>query len=189
MGVENITARILQEARDEALKTEQEAKASEAAILENASRDASAIEADLAARAREDAGILKERRRSVAELEARKMRLAMKQETIEETFEEALKAMENMDRKDYTAYIKKQLDSYRTEGGEILLNARDRSEIGDEIRAAVSGSALSLSEETTDIRGGFILKQGRVYINASLEKLLETEKKQITAQVAGILFE
>ena len=86
MGIENITARILQEAKDEAMKTQEAAAAEKAAMLEKAAQEAAKAASDISRKAEEDARILKERRHSVAELEARKMRLAQKQSTIEETF-------------------------------------------------------------------------------------------------------
>lgn len=78
MGIENITARILQEAKDEAKKTQEAAAAQKAAMLEKAAQDAAAAEAKMAEKATEDAKVLLERRNSVAELEARKLRLAAK---------------------------------------------------------------------------------------------------------------
>lgn len=71
MGIENITARILQEAKDEAKKTQEAAAAQKAAMLEKAAQDAAAAEAKMAEKATEDAKVLLERRNSVAELEAR----------------------------------------------------------------------------------------------------------------------
>jgi V/A-type H+-transporting ATPase subunit E len=188
MGIENITARILQEAKDEAMKIKQASEAEKASLLDKAAREAAEIETEMSQKALEDARVLKERRHSVAELEARKMRLALKQSVIEETFAKAMDCMVSMDRGAYLEFLTKQLDAYKEEGGVVALNAADHAAFGKELEAFFEGSKLTLGEENANIRGGFILKQGNVFVNASLEKILETEKKQITAQVAGILF-
>lgn len=188
MGIENITARILQEAKDEAKKTQEAAAAQKAALLEKAAQDAVAAEANMEQKAREDAQVLLERRNSVAELEARKLRLAAKQEALEETFHEAVGKIAALDGSTYFDYIVKTLEPYREEGGEISLNARDYGNLKDRLEKALEGSRLTVGSEQANIAGGFILKQGKVYVNASLEKILETEKKQMTGEVAGILF-
>jgi len=188
MGIENITARILQEAKDEAMKMQKAAEADKASQLSKAAQEAAKIEEEMSLKAVQDAKVLKERRHSVAELEARKMRLALKQNVIEETFAEAMDQMASMDREAYLEFLKKQLNAYKEEGGVVALNAADYEAFGKELAVSIEGSKLTLGEEKANIRGGFILKQGNVFVNASLEKILETEKKQITAQVAGILF-
>ena len=188
MGIENITARILQEAKDEAKKTQEAAAAQKAAMLEKAAQDAAAAEAKMAEKATEDAKVLLERRNSVAELEARKLRLAAKQEALEETFQEAAEKIAALDGSVYLDFIVKTLEPYREEGGEISQNARDYANLKDSLEKALAGSKLTVGAEQANIAGGFILKQGKVYVNASLEKILETEKKQMTGEVAGILF-
>ena len=188
MGIENITARILQEAKDEATKTQETAAAQKAAMLEKAAREAALVEENMAKKAEEDAKVLLERRNSVAELEARKMRLALKQDVIEETFTEALAQIEAMEPDVYMDFLQKHLLPYREEGGVVSLNARDYEALKDKLVEALKGTKLTVGEEKANIRGGFILKQGNVFVNGSLEKILETEKKQITAQIAGILF-
>ena len=109
MGIENITARILQEAKDEAMKLQQTAEAEKARLLEKAAQEATKIEIQMAEKAQIDARVLKERRQSVAELEARKMRLALKQSVIEETFAEAMDQMVSMDRAAYLEFLLKQI--------------------------------------------------------------------------------
>jgi len=97
--------------------------------------------------------------------------------------------MESMDLDVYAEFLIRQLGPYKEEGGIISLNEKDYSRLADKISSEIAGTKLVLGEEKAKICGGFILKQGNVFVNASLEKILETEKKQITAQIAGILFE
>ncbi|MCD8329229.1 MAG: hypothetical protein LUC27_00845, partial [Lachnospiraceae bacterium] len=69
MSIDKITARILQEAKDEAAAVTQNAEQEAAAARKEAEKEASAIGSDTVARAVRDAAVLKARKNSVAELE------------------------------------------------------------------------------------------------------------------------
>ena len=186
MSIEKITARILQEARDEAASLTSAAQKEAADRLAEAQAQAMEIASQMNAKAAEDAATLKERKKSVAELEARKLLLGAKQDMIEQSFGEAVKELAAMPEEDYLGFLKEQLAGYTK--GEILLSAADKARIGSKLASLVSGSGLTVSEDTADIAGGFILRDGNVSVNGSLESLMEDVKKQITAKLAGILF-
>lgn len=186
MSIDKITARILQEAKSEADEMTQQAKQEAAAQMEAAKKQAEAIEREMAEKAVTDAAVLKERRASVAELEARKMQLAAKQEMIAKSFELALEELTKMPQETYRKFLMAHLAPY--DRGEVLLNAADKERFGQAFADEIAAKGLTLAAETADISGGFILRTGKVAINASLETILETEKKQITAQIARTLF-
>jgi len=55
--------------------------------------------------------------------------------------------------------------------------------------AAVKGAAaLTLSEETRPIRGGFILREGKVEVNCAFETLVRLQRTEMAGQVAKALF-
>ena len=186
MSIENITARILQEARDEADSLVSAAQKEAADRLAQANAQAMEIAAQMSAKAKEDAATLKERKKSVAELEARKLVLAAKQERIEKSFSEAVKELADLPEADYLALLKEQLAGYTK--GEILVSAKDKKRLGSKLKDLLAGTGLTLSKETADIAGGFILRDGSVSVNGSLESLLEAGKKEITAKIASVLF-
>lgn len=188
MSIENITARILREAQDEADAVKAKANSEKDDLIREAKEQSAKIASDSAAKAEKDAQILKERRHSVAELESRKLRLAAKQEIIDECFKESMVKFASLDPQQYISFIMEQLKPYMDQKGEILLNGKDKASIGSGLSAKLAGTSLSVSDETAQIEGGFILRQGSVSMNASLEKFMENEKKEITAQLADILF-
>lgn len=56
--------------------------------------------------------------------------------------------------------------------------------------AQITGTGLlSLSEETRNIRGGFILVDGPIEVNCSFETLVRMEREKLEKQVADLLFE
>ena len=56
--------------------------------------------------------------------------------------------------------------------------------------AVVTGAGmLTLSEETRDIRGGFIMVDGDVEINCAFETLVRLQREKLEKKVADVLFE
>ena len=45
-----------------------------------------------------------------------------------------------------------------------------------------------LSDETRNLKGGYMLQKGQVYINNSVEAMVEDKSRELTGDVAGILF-
>ena len=45
-----------------------------------------------------------------------------------------------------------------------------------------------LAEETRKIKGGYMLRKGQIYINNSVEAMVEDKRRELTAGVAEILF-
>ncbi len=186
MSIDKITARILKEAKDEAASQVAAAEKEASAKMAEANAKAMEIAAEMNARARDDAATLKERKKSVAELEGRKLVLGAKQEMIEKAFAQAVEELANMPEKEYIAFLREQLSGFKK--GEVVLSARDLERIGKKLAPILEKAGLTLSKETADIAGGFILNEGSTSVNGSLESLLEAGKKQITSKLAEILF-
>ena len=187
MSIESITKRIEDEAKAFANEQKAAAESDKNNILAEARKQADSIAADAKARADKDSKILVERRESVAGLESRKMQLQAKQEVIAESFEQALQKLLAMSETDYLGFITAQLKPFENEGGEIMLNEADNQKYAYKIDSA-TGENLKLSKETANIKGGFILKQGDITINCSIEKLLEDKKEEMMADIAAKLF-
>lgn len=188
MSIESITDRIIKEAEAYAEERRASAEAEKAEILEEAGRKAENILAQRERDAAKDAETLKSRRESVAALDAGQMDLAAKRELIEESFEGAIRRICEGDEEKYLGFILGQLEPFKGEGGELLLNRRDRAAYGGRLEEELHDGAVKVSEETAEIRGGFILRRGNISYNASIEKLLESIESELTAKVAGILF-
>ncbi len=188
MSIEKITARILQEAKDEAAAVVAKAQEERDALVAAAEEQAETIKVEAAKKAQTDARVLVERRQSVAELEARKLRLAAKQEMVEQVFVKALEELATMETEKYKEFLLTMLKPYADEPGEIIFNERDREQLSSSLQKELAGGKLVIAQDVAKIRGGFILRRGSISLNASLEKLLENEKKQMTAQIAQLLF-
>ena len=55
--------------------------------------------------------------------------------------------------------------------------------------AIVTGTGLSLSEETRNIMGGFVMVDGDIEINCTFETLIRLQREQLEKEVAQVLFD
>ncbi len=205
-GIEKITARIAQDAQAEAGR-----------LLAEAEAKAQAIRADAQAQAREEAGGIVERGRAAAaerlerlasasQMERRKLELAAKQEVLGEAFDLALEA--SASGKEQLIFSQKDRN---TVGKQVVMAANDallkerapglpeevaKSKMGtlmDKLihntTAIVTGAGLTLSEQTRDIKGGFIMVDGDVEINCAFETLVRLQREQMEKKVADALFQ
>lgn len=188
MSLESITERIRQEAEAYGADQKARAEAAKQGTLEDARRKAEAIKAKRAAEAEKDSQVLRDRRASVADLESRKMKLAAKQEVIEASYSRAAEKLRELDDDKYQEFMTGLLEEFKAEGGEVLVNAEDRARMSGLLEKKFSGTDLKLSQDTADIKGGFILRRGNISYNASVEQLLENVKGQATSEIASLLF-
>ncbi|MFA6690959.1 MAG: V-type ATP synthase subunit E family protein [Saccharofermentanales bacterium] len=192
MSIENIIGKILAEAHDQSSQVREEADGKSCTIIEKAKVQAEKTRRDLAEQAKAEAQLLKSRRISVAELEARKMRLGAKQALISRCFAEALDQLAAMAEPDYLDFLVATILAAATDGGELLLNTRDREAIGEKLVKKVNSTGkagtLTLAKDTIDAKGGFILRQGSMEINSTLETMVSGICEVVTPDVVKVLF-
>lgn len=195
-GIEKINQKILSDAQADSDRETASAKAEADQILAKAQADAKAAQEKIAAKAKEDAAELIRRQVSVAELEARKMRLSAKQEMIDKAFDAALSELVNMPRDTYVSFLTDKIAEIAQGGEEVILNAKDKEEIGLKLIAAVGLKNLkhlqlkmvTLSSETKNIPGGFILRSGDVEIDCSLSTMVQGCRDEVLPEVVSALF-
>lgn len=196
-GIEKITGRIEADARAEA-----------AAITAEANAKCAEIRAEYDKKAQDEywtrvrAGVKEcedrvQRMGRLAEMEARKSTLTLKQTMVSEAFERAVEMICTMPKETYVAAMSKLAAKASVTGNEaVVFNGKDQQGCGGEIVAAAnailaqSGGAanLTVSGETRDICAGFVLKEGDVEINCAVEILAELCRNDLAAQVAEVMF-
>lgn len=191
-GLEKITQRITGDAREKAAELEAQAKAQAAEIVAGYQERADALLAEERAKAEAAAAQITQRAEAAGALEGRKWVLASKQQLVEDTFALALDKLCALPKEEYTALLAKLLAQAGERDGEVIFNQADRAQVGKAAvtaaNEAIKGGRLTLSEETRDIKGGFILKCGPVELNCALETLVEQEKEAMSVSVANHLF-
>ena len=129
----------------------------------------------------------------IDQMEARKGTLAVKQEMVALAFDKALEQLCNLPEEQYVAFLAAlaaRASVSRDE--EIILNARDRAAVGEKVVNAANtrlGSGkLTLANETRDFAGGLILRRGNVEANCTAELLVDLQRGELSAEIAGLLF-
>ena len=196
-GAQRIIGRIMADATAAAEAERKEAAAKVAAIEAEAQKTAAARREQILAQAAKKAAEQKRRILGAAQLEARKELLSVKQQLIEEAFQQSLQELSNLELDAYQVVLRDLLLAVVETGNEtIYLSPRDREriparfweEINRALKAAGKEGRLTLSGETRDIQGGFILESGGVEINCSFASLLEMQRDELEPAVAKILF-
>ena len=136
--------------------------------------------------------------RRIAEMEAKKSVLSVKQEMISAAFDAAREEIVNMPRDKYTQFLARMAAEAAVSGmEEIVLNARDKAEVGNAVCKAANEllsakgtpGKLTVSEDTADISGGVIVRFGGIETNCSIDALIRQRRSGLSTEVAAALFE
>lgn len=136
--------------------------------------------------------------RRIAEMEAKKSVLSVKQEMISAAFDAAREEIVNMPRDKYTQFLARMAAEAAVSGmEEIVLNARDKAEVGKAVCKAANEllsakgtpGKLTVSEDTADISGGVIVRFGGIETNCSIDALIRQRRSGLSTEVAAALFE
>lgn len=192
MSVENITSNILSGAKQIAEVSISNAENSKNEIINKAMNEAEAIKQAAAEYANKEAESLKNRKVSAAELQGRKMMLSAKQDAIKKSFDAALNKLKSMPEEEYINFLLNEIIKIPYNQGTIILNKQDREKIGEKLVKAVNekfkAEKFTLSNETLNSSGGFVLKSGAIEINSTFETVLDSIKDELTNVVANVLF-
>lgn len=192
MSIENITANILSDAKQIAEVSLKNAEKSKEELINKANNEANTIKSAAAEKAVKDAEGLKSRKVSAAELQGRKLILSAKQEAIKKSFDAALKKLRSMPEDKYIDFLTNEIVKIPYNEGTIILNKQDREQIGEKLVKAVNeklkAEKFTLSNETVNASGGFVLRSGAITINSTFETILDSMKDELTNVVANVLF-
>jgi len=128
-------------------------------------------------------------------MEAKKTLLALKQEMISKSFDAAEKKLVSLPEEQYVALLAKLAASASVTGEEeIVLNAADRARVGEAVVKAANEKLgekgkLTLSDATGEFDGGLILRRGNIEVNCTTALLVELCRGEMSAAIAGVLFE
>lgn len=193
MSIEKITSKIISDAKGQAEITLNEAKVKCDGILAEAASKAEAMKKQAEIDGREEKEKLILRRKAVADIDGRKIVLAEKQKLIAACFDEATERIVSMEKGAYIDFLVGLVKKTGETEGSLLLNAKDAERVGNDLLAAIEkeipGSKITLSNENRNIKGGFLLKKGDVYINGTVESLIDEARDALVAEVAAQLFQ
>ena len=192
-GIEKITQRIETDTQAEIDRILGDARAEADDITDRYQAQANNEAAELAAKNQKAAAEREERLVSTAQMEARKVGLAAKQEMVEKAYALALEKLCSMPDEKYVQTVADLLVQAAPNGrGAVIFTPAERERIGEAaVRAAnekLHGGKLTLAEETRPLKGGFILSDGKVEVNCSFDTLVRLQKTETAGEVAKRLF-
>lgn len=198
MGVEKITDRIIDDAKEYENTVLSEAQKEAADILAEYKTRADSSSEEILSKGKKSAEAIITRAESSAALIRRNQMLQMKLDMIDKVFEDIEEKVFSMPENDLLRLLLSILVSSAESGmGEIMFNERDREKFGDKfvsaankkIQEKIKDAEFVLSNTTADIKNGFILKYGDIETNCSIEKIISSQRAQLEPQAVKLLFE
>ncbi len=196
-GAEKLIEKILAEANSQAETVLAEAKQRAAEISAKGEKEAEAKKKSLLESARNQGEERIRRAHTIAELDARKSILAAKEQMIEDTFKQAIERLQKVANKEYEDIILPMLISAAETGTEeVIVAAADKerytpellSKANKALEAQGKQGKLTLSAQTREGKGGFILRAGDLEINSTFDAILRMQLDKLEPDVAEILF-
>ena len=201
-GIEKITARIGEDSRKEIDELLAQARAEADEITAKARAQAQAAGDEVLAQGRRTAENRESHLDSVTQMECRKAVLSAKQEVIEEAFQRAHQKLLKLPQEKYVALLAGLAVQASTTGKETLIFSKDdHAKVGKAVVTAANeqlakagkkskkAGALTLSEETRPMDGGFILSDGAVEVNCTFDTLIRLQRGALAGEVAKVLFD
>lgn len=191
-GIEKITDRILGDAQAEVDAVLADAKQQAESITAKYQAQAKRESNDLLTRGANAAAEREAHLNSSAQMEAKKLILAAKQEMLDRAFDEALRQLNRLPDRKMTQLLAKLAQQASSTGAEEVILAesvRDRlgQAVVDQANAA-AGTHLTLSKTAGHFPGGLLLSDGDVEVNCTFDTLIRLTRGEIAGQVAQALF-
>lgn len=196
MRPDAIVQKILEDARRDAAKTLDEAN-TRAEALKRQSEERLRVQREaLSEQTKQDAAALRGRMLRMAELEARKARLAAKREVIDQVFDTVLGGMKSMPQAQRMAYNRRILLEAARGGETILCDGEDVElfppSFIDDVNARLARAGkrpVRLGDERRKLGGGFVLRDGGMEIHCRYDRIIAEQRPSLEADVARMLFD
>ena len=148
---------------------------------------------EIAARGRRSAEERQARLASVAQLDARKLELAAKQEMLAKAYDRAMERLTSLPDGEYVGLLAGlAAEASSTGREEVILSQKDRARYGKQVvtqaNERLGDGHLTLSVQTRPIRGGLILSDGDVEVNCTFETLVRLLRGEMDRTVVEVLF-
>lgn len=194
-GLDKMVNQILNEANSLAAEKKLEGENRAKEILAKAKEDAQSMAASIDEKSAKEVEDCKSRGRSSAEQKRRTAILLAKQEVIAGVIEKAYEQFCGKTDAEYFDTIQVMLEKFvLPQEGSILFSQKDLSRMPADLPEAMAkiaerrGGKLTVSKETREIDGGFILVYGGIEENCSFRALFDSNRDELQDIVQKILF-
>lgn len=176
MALADILEKINKETLEAIAKLEERFKEQKKKLEADSEQEQKLIDKEMNAKVEEKSKQILEKAEQLAEREAKNNLLTAKRKVIDQALEKAVEALANSDKYEsiLTDILKKiDLDDENT----VVIPAKGKEE---ETKKAIkeSGKKFFLSEKSSSIKGGFIIKTDKVEIDNSFETIINHELRE-----------
>lgn len=181
-NLENLTQKILEDAKQSASIILEEAKNKNEGIVNSRVMDAKDKSKKIVDKAIDEAKMAKDRVISNSELHVRDEKLKAKQGVMERAFVLAKDKLLNLNEEDYIVYLEKTLKDLNLNGSETLI-------VPENFRDKVKSLGLinKVSDEKT-VESGFLIEDGKMVINYTFDSLVDYLREELEADIAQVIF-
>lgn len=191
MSLAQITEKIKQDAEAEAKKIRDRAHEQEKQIKSEADAEVKKLEDAAHGRFEKEKPEIFRRREIVARLDVNKLQLKSQRRLIQDVFDGTLDKLRALDKDTYLKFCKALLKKAVKTGSETLTVSNVEKYIDkawlDHFNSENS-THVKMSDARGDFSGGFVLTDGRIDINCSLEMLVQAAQENLETQVVKRLF-
>lgn len=195
MNTDAITAKIMEEAREQAaaLLKEADEKAEQMRIQaeEELAHKRGQADESLRVQVRD----MRDRMLRMAELDQKKAMLAVKRQVIDEAFENALERMRKMDAADKKAYLCRLLVDSAAGGEELIVSEEEKDLYDDAFMDRINACLAQAGKKPVrpggarKLGGGFALREGGMEINCTYASVIGQARPGLESEVAAMLFQ
>ncbi|MGN0808141.1 MAG: V-type ATP synthase subunit E [Candidatus Coproplasma sp.] len=188
MGKEDIVARIISDAEEEAGKIVAAAEEKAAQVISKAEQEAERARIGTEAEVAEKVKSILDGKAATARLDCAKIMLGAKREVIDEAYARALELLIGLNKDDSLSLAEGLLISYAEEGDRIMFAENYR--YADEVikLKVIKDKKLIVSPVRADLDGGFILIGKDSDKNLSYGALLSADREEKQADIAAQIF-
>lgn len=180
--LENLTQKILDDAKETADAILAEAEKKNKGIVSSRIMDAEERAERMLSRAVEEAKVEKNRIISNAELRARDEKLTAKQSVMDRAFVLTKERLNNFNEKEYISFLKNTLKNLKLDGSEILV-------VTKKFKDAVKKSGIrNKVSETETVESGFLIQDEEIVMNYTFDSLVDYLKEELEADIAQVIF-
>jgi V/A-type H+-transporting ATPase subunit E len=193
MDANQVVEKILNEAKAQADKITAEANAKLNALNAEYEQELSAYEQQTQQLCEKAAAESKERILAAARMAAWREETNTKRALLNKVIEKTAEKIRTMDDNEYLNLMENLITCSVTTGSEELVVGKNEWRLNEDFVRRVNQKLgekgkLRLAEEKIDIDAGFILKQGKKRINASLDVMLKVAAQELEGRLSEILF-
>lgn len=188
-GLEKIIDQIEREAKESAEKEMEKTREEAEQILTEAAQEIEQIKIAYVKQTDSQVELLLKRGEAAAALKRRKILLKAKQQVIMELLTQAKEDILNLPEDEYFSLLTRMLKEYSSHGQcELKLSERDLNRVPDSFKTMLEQKGITLSKDSANIDGGFILSYGEIEENCSFEALIAASKEDLQDKISAVVF-